>query len=189
MEEQLKIIQEMVEKTKQHVADSGFSFIVWGWLILTACAGQYLLVYLSREEWIGFNWFGLMGLGAVISIIQSFRLDRKAEVKTYSYVAITSLWQACGGSMVVVAFVGFPLGIIPMKALVPLVAVISGIGTFVTGRIIEWKPLQWAGLLWWATALALMGVHWHYHAMALAAVIIPAYLVPGYLLRKEYQNR
>ena len=162
---------------------------MWGWLVLTACLGQYLLVYLSREEWIGANWFGLMGLGAIMSAVIGVRRERKVRVRTYSYVAITSLWQACGGSMVVIAFVGFPLGIIPMKALVPMIAVISAIGTFVTGRIIEWKPLQWAGLLWWASVLVLMVIHWHYHALVLALVIIPAYLVPGYLLRRQYLSR
>lgn len=189
MEEQLKIIQDMIEKTRIRMADSGIFFILWGWLVLAACLGQYLLVYLSREEWIGFNWFGLMGLGFAISIFLGLRKERKVEVRTYSYVATTSLWQACGSSMALVAFVGFPLGVVPVHALIPIMAVISGIGTFVTGRIVEWKPLQWAGLLWWTTALGLMGIHWHYHSLALAVVIIPAYLVPGYLLRREYQNR
>ena len=77
MEEQLKIIQEMIEKTKKSVADNGVFFIMCGWLVLTACLGQYLLVYLSREEWIGANWFGLMGLGAIMSAVIGVRRERK----------------------------------------------------------------------------------------------------------------
>lgn len=77
---------------KQHVADSGVHFILCEWLILAAAyAGQYLLIYLSKEERIGFNWFGLVGIGVAISIFLSVRMERKAEVRAYSYLAITSL--------------------------------------------------------------------------------------------------
>ncbi len=186
MEEQLKIIQEMIEKTRIRMADSGIFFILWGWFIMAACIGNYLFVLLLLEEWIGLNWFVFMGGGLTLSIIIGRRQAETMQVKTYSYVAISSLWQACVWSIFVVAFIAFPLGVISIRALVPIIALVSGIGTFVTGKIIEWKPLQWAGILWWAATIVCMGLDWTYHTLVMALVIIPAYLIPGYLLKNKY---
>ena len=68
-------------------------------------------------------------------------------------------------------------------------AIIAGIGTFVTGGIIEWKLIRISGLIWWVAAIIMIFTHWHFHTLIFAITIIPGYLVPGYALRREYMNK
>ncbi len=188
MEEQLQIIQDMLDKTRQKVADNGNMLIMWGWLILAACFGQYTLVYFQKGEWIGLLWFTLMTGGGIVSAVPGFRQEKRKGVVTYADQSISSVWIACGLGMFLIAFVGLPIGVIPMQALNPVLMTIIWIGVFVTSKVIEWKTLQWSALLWFAGSIICMFTHWHFHALIMALIIIPGYLVPGYILRKKFKS-
>jgi hypothetical protein len=188
MEEQIKIIQDMLDKTRRNFADNGTYFIMWGWLILTACLGQYIFAYFNKSEWIGIMWITIMMGGGIVSSIMGLRQGRKKGVVTHADQTIGFLWMACGLSMTLIAFVGVPIGLIPMKALNPVIMMNVWIGVLVTGRIIDWKPLQWSALLWFAGAIICIMIHWHYHSLVMAILIIPGYIIPGYVLRKKFTS-
>ena len=186
MEEQIKIIQDMLDKTRRNFADNGTYFIMWGWLVLSACVGQYILVYFGQVDIIGILWVTIMIGGGIVSTIMGIRQGRKKGVVTHADQTIGTLWMACGLSMTLIAFIGVPIGLIPMQALNPIIMVNIWIGVLVTGRIIEWKPLQWSALLWLAGAFICMMIQWHYHSLVMAILIIPGYIIPGYVLRKKF---
>jgi hypothetical protein len=188
MEEQIKIIQAMLEKTRRNFADNGTHFIMWGWLILSACVSQYIFVFFNQSEWIGIMWIAIMMSGGILSTITGIRQDRKKGAVTFADQAIGSLWLACGLSMSLITFLGVPMGIISMKALNPIIMMNIWIGVLVTGRILDWKPLQWSALLWFAGAIVCMMIHWHYHSLVMAILIIPGYIIPGYILRNKFQS-
>ena len=45
-QESLRYIREMIEKSKQNTAESGFMLILWAVMPSLAIAGMYLLVFL-----------------------------------------------------------------------------------------------------------------------------------------------
>ncbi|MBC8401768.1 MAG: hypothetical protein H8E14_09800 [Candidatus Marinimicrobia bacterium] len=188
MEEQLKVIQDMLEKTRRSVADNGIFLILWGWLVMVASMGQYVFVYFNRPEWIWLNWLVLMVGGGIVSAILGLRADKIAGVKTFASQAISALWIACGLAIFLIAFVALPLGVITMPALNPMIMIILWIGIFVMARIIEWKPLQWSGLVWFAAAIISMNIPWYYHGWVMAITLIPGYLIPGYSMRRIYMT-
>ena len=42
-QESLRLIQSMIDKTKQDISDNSIYFLVWGWITFVACAGQFVL--------------------------------------------------------------------------------------------------------------------------------------------------
>ena len=188
MEEQLKVIQDMLEKTRHSIAHNGIFLILWGWLVMVASLGQYVLVYFNRPEWIGWQWLILMSGGGIASIIIGLRSNKTAGVKTFASQAISALWIACGLAMFLIGFVAQPLGVITMQALNPMIMIILWIGIIVTGRIIEWKPLQWSGVVWFVAAIISMNIDWYYHGWIMAITLIPGYLIPGYTLQRMYKT-
>ncbi|MBC8345472.1 MAG: hypothetical protein ISR82_08570 [Candidatus Marinimicrobia bacterium] len=188
MEEQIKIIRDILEKTRRNVADNGKYFIMWGWLTLAASIGQYGLIYFEMFEWIGIMWAVLMTSGAIVSGVIAKKSYTKSGVIGYADHTIGSLWMACGLSIFLLAFVGMPLGAISIQALNPIIMTIIWIGVFVTSRVIAWKPLQWSAFLWLAGAFICMMIHWHYHGLITAVILIPGYLIPGYAMRKKFKS-
>ncbi|MFQ6607039.1 MAG: hypothetical protein ACE5EE_00735 [Fidelibacterota bacterium] len=188
-EQELEIIKRMIERTRLETADSGTILIMWGWLVLLACTITYIFVFVDYPELSWLPWVILMPIGGVVTIFYSIRLDREAKVVTYSDQAMTSLWQACGLAFFLVAFLAVPLKVISYEGLTPMIAIIAGIGMFSTGGIIEWKMARWSGFIWLIGAIVMMFSHWYYHTLILGITIIPGYLIPGYALKKEFQNK
>ena len=55
-EESLKIIEQMIQKTKANLHDSSFYFLLWGWIILIAVIGQSLLEHFTNYDKTYFMW-------------------------------------------------------------------------------------------------------------------------------------
>jgi hypothetical protein len=187
--DELKIIQQMIEKTKSDTAESGGSLLLWGWTTLAACACLYALVFagLSRLAWL--PWTILMPLAAIIEIIKIFKKQKKIKILTYSQHALSGLWIACGISMFMLAFLALPLGAISYKFIIPGIAMFVAVAMYSTGQIVEWKLLKFSALIWWLSAVVSMLIQWHYQTMVFAAAVILGYLVPGYILRYQYLRK
>ena len=71
-EESIRLIQSMIHKTKQDISDKSIYFLVWGWITLIACTGQFILKHILHSEnhyqvW----WITLVGIA--FSIYNGFR--------------------------------------------------------------------------------------------------------------------
>lgn len=184
MEDRIEIIHEMIEKTRRRAAGSGGYFLLWGWLILFACIAQYALEYLHAAQYSWVLWSGVTAFGAIITVLMQSRNREKSGVTTYVDSAISSVWQACGISILLVAFVGVMFGGISYDSLVPTISILAGIATFVTGRVIEYRVMQYAGIIWGVGAVVAMFMPAQYHTLIMGVTIIPGYLVPGYAIKR-----
>ncbi|MFA6742753.1 MAG: hypothetical protein WCS36_00960 [Candidatus Neomarinimicrobiota bacterium] len=187
--DEIKVIRQMMEKTRTETAESGFDFLLWGWMALAGCILVYILVFAGYERLAWLPWITLMPLAAVIETIYHSRQSKKNRVLTYARIASRSLWIACGASMFLVAFLALPLKIIPLSSMSIVLSILIAIACFTTGYIIDWNLLKYSGGIWWATAILMMLVHWHWHMAIFAIALILGYLVPGYLLRKKYLRK
>jgi hypothetical protein len=75
-------------------------------------------------------------------------------------------------------------GRIPWEISNVLVIVMYGLGTFVSGGILKFRPLIIGGICCWIIALGAFFIPGEYTLLLVAISIIIAYLIPGYLLRK-----
>ncbi|RKY55657.1 MAG: hypothetical protein DRP89_02870 [Candidatus Neomarinimicrobiota bacterium] len=187
--EELKIIHQMIEKTKSDTAESGTELIMWGWLALAACVCLYALVFLGLPHLAWLPWAVLMPIGAIVQIVKEIKQRKRTRISTYTDHAISSLWLACGMSIFMVAFLAVPLGAVSYKFLTPAISIIIGIAMFTSGQIVEWKLMKICGLVWWLSAVIMMLIHSHLHTGVFAISIILGYLVPGYILRRNYLRK
>ena len=132
-------------------------------------------------------WAILMPLGGIINFLLEFKNHKTQKVLTYSEKAIGWIWIGCGSAMFIIGFIAPASGIIGWEAISPLIAIIVGIGSLATSKIIEWKFLFYCSLLWWTSGIAMMFIHPYYHNLVFAVVVVIAYLTPGYMIRKQYK--
>jgi molybdopterin synthase catalytic subunit len=50
LKEEIRLIKDMVEKTRKTTAESGAVFIFWGFVIIAAIIGTYALIYFSQPR-------------------------------------------------------------------------------------------------------------------------------------------
>jgi predicted permease len=63
----LELIETMISKAKNSVADSSVYFLLWGWVVFVACITQYILKNVVKYERHDQAWF-LVIIGIVGSI-------------------------------------------------------------------------------------------------------------------------
>lgn len=180
--EKLNVIYEMIENSKTQIRENAFFYLLWGWLVLVASLSHFILMKMGYHNSF-LAWPLIMTAGMVVSVIKGIRMGKRAGHRTHIDTAVIYLWYGFFFAlMVILAFsIG---GKIPWEMSSALIIVMYGLGTFVSGGILKFKPLVIGGISCWIIALGAFIVPAEYVMLLVSVSIIIAYLIPGYLLRR-----
>ena len=181
-EQSLQLIQSMISKTKQDMSDNSIYFLVWGWLTFFASTGQFILKHLLNYEKHYLVWMVVI-IGIVFSIYQGRKEEKNSRVKTYVDESMGHLWLGLAISFFVLAMILTKLGWGTVAF--PFFIMLYGLGTFVSGSIIRFRPLIIGGIIAWALAIGSTFVSYDYQMLFGAAAILVSYIIPAYMLRSR----
>ena len=188
MKEEIQLIKQMDEKTKKAYAESWQYFSIWGILIILAIAGNYILAFFEVFQWIWVNWIAFMIIGVLYSLFHLRKKEKNRGAITYSQIAVGHLCFACGIALMLGGFI-FPILKLYSYEVIPvIIALVLGIMLFGIGGIYEWNLLKWGGVIWWLGSVAMIFVPVHYRTLICIPLIIFGHLVPGFILRSQYQK-
>jgi hypothetical protein len=182
-QQSLKIIQEMIATSKNNLKDNSFFYLLWGWLVLFASLLHFSFLQINWEyAWI--PWPILMSIGAIVSTIAGIRLGKKAKVISHVDKMIMYLWWSF---LVVIFLILFMMGFQKMQwqTTHSLIIIMYGMGTFVSGGVLKFKPLIIGGIACWIIAVISFFTTPQYVLLLIALSIIIAYLIPGYMLKAK----
>lgn len=181
--EGMQIIKEMIATSKGKIKDNSFFYLLWGWLVLSASLGNYFLIRIEYENaWL--PWPILMFLGGIVSAIQGYRIGKRSKVITVIDKAIMYLWW---GFMVLmfIVLVMTAYEKINWSSTYPLIISLYGLGTFVSGGILKFRPLIFGGIACWVISIIAFFVAPVNVLLLTALSIVIAYLIPGYMLKSK----
>jgi hypothetical protein len=75
------------------------------------------------------------------------------------------------------------------EAMNPLLLMMYGMPTFLSGVIMRFTALKIGGIICWCLSIVAVLVAPVYVLLLLAVAVIAAWIVPGYLLRKKFKNQ
>ncbi len=182
--ESLKLIQSMIDKAKDTVADDSFYFLLWGWLVFAASVSQYILKVIFHSPHHYYVWL-LMIVGFVLSIYYGFKGHRTRKVKTYVEELMSYLWISISFTYILFAFIFSSTG---WDNCSPFFMSLYAIGTYITGRALKFSPLVWGSVGSWILAAASTFVAPDTKILLGAVAIAISYIVPGHLLRMKYKS-
>lgn len=181
-EQSLMVIHTMISRTRQNFSDNSIYFLVWGWLTFLACITQYLLKHVYHYEKHYMVWLVLV-IGIVFSIYQGRREARTNKVKTYLDESMGHLWSGMAISFFVLGMILTKIGW--TSAIFPFYIMLYGLGTFVSGCILRFRPLITGGIAAWVLAVASTFVHYDFQMLFGAVAILVSYIIPAYMLRRK----
>jgi len=187
-EQSLHLIQSMIEKAKQDVANNSFYLLLWGWLIFIAALLNFGLKKFTDFEQPYLAW-NLVWIGAIASIIKGVRDSRKTAVKTF----VGETMKVFGISQgILYTGLAFFFGKYDLWAIsFPLYILVYAVTCFFMGALMQFPLLKWTGLL--CLPIMVIGVYvsfdWQLLLMALAILI--SYIIPGHVLsaKEKLQNK
>lgn len=185
-QDSLRVIHEMIENSKAKISDNGFFYLLWGWLVLIASLSNFILLKIGFEQaWL--PWPILMIGGGVISGIAVYRIGKKAKVITFFDKAIIYLWYGFVVTLIII-LVTANFGRMSWTVTNTLIIALYGLGTFVSGGILKFRPLIFGGVFCWIISLVTLFIPELYSLLMVALSIIVAYLIPGYMLKAREKN-
>jgi len=177
--ESLELITQMISEAKRGYARGGsFYFLLWGWVVLLANLGHYVLAQLSYPH---AHMVWLITIPAAIaSSIYGARQRKTAQVQNH----LNSMYGLIWLSMLVGAFTI----ILSMEGsniyINGIVLTFAGIGTFLSGSLLRFKPLIFGALALWLAGILAFFAHPVDQFLIGAVGILAGYLVPGYMLKR-----
>jgi hypothetical protein len=184
-QESLRLIQSMLDKTKQDMGNNSAHFLLWGWVTFVACIGQYILKNVVHTEKHSLVWL-IIFPAIIISIWMGFREQRIQKSHTYIGDSMKYLWMGMGISFFVL---GTILGKMGWESNVfPFFMLLYGLGTFVSGQFLRFKPLIIGGVMAWLLAIVSGYFSYDYQILFGAGAILVSYIIPAYMLRSIRKN-
>ena len=179
-QESLKIITEMIHKTKVNIRQGSFHLLFWGWLIIICSLSEYLLYKFTDFNNPWYVWL-LVIPGVIVSMTYGYLKGRRVSVYTYAEKLYVWTWIA----FLFAAIVLFIVVSDDMGSVGPYILTLAGIPTFISGVIIKFRPLIIGAIAFWILAIAA-----HFAGPSIAPLAVPVamligYLIPGYLLKRK----
>lgn len=183
-QQSLLLIQSMIDKTKGKISHNRFYFLLWGWIAFIGIMGQFFLKVVVRYPYHYAIWLITL-FGTAISIIYTIRNKRKEIVRTYIGDAMSFLWTGMGISFFVLSFIISFIDVSTTGWLYsyPFFIMMYGLGTFVSGKLLQFKPLIIGGIINWGLACIAVFFSFDYQMLFAAGAILTSYLIPGYLIK------
>lgn len=183
--ESIELITSMINKAKNRVTESGALYLFWGWLILLCCIVQFTGLYFFNYINSYYVWYSTW----VLLIFQFFYIAKQkktSSVKSYTGEINGFVWLVFFISMVLVIFISIHFKY--YEIIYPLILVMYGMPTFLSGVILKFRPLIIGGACCWVFAILSSFVTSEYQSLFIAAAVIAAWIIPGYLLKKNYKK-
>ena len=179
--EELHIINEMLARTRRRTAVAGHFFIAWGIVVLLATGIMWVLHHLEQYQYIWVNWLVAMAVGSGYSAWKGLRLEKKADVFTYSDKAVSATWIALCIAFFLVNLI-VPLIDHSFEPLLLVNAVLAGCGLFITGILLEIKRFIGYAIVWWAGGIAMAFLDLPNVLGLFMMIIVVGALWPGFYL-------
>lgn len=179
-QESLDLINSMIGKARERYTNNSFYFLLWGWLVILGSVLHYWFAKEAIIEDPQMAW-AIMPVGAVISIIHGIKQDKKATVTHYTDKLYGWLWMSIGVSMVIIIVNGQYLNF----QIIPLILMVAGIGTFVSGSMMKVGILRFGAICLWVGSFAAFQFQELDQLPINALAIAIGYLLPGYVMKAK----
>lgn len=182
-EDSLKVIESMIEASKEKMKDNGFIWLMWGWLVLIASMTQYISIQIDFKYG-PYAWF-LMPIGGLVSFIYFMKESKKETSKTHVDSFLGYLWTAFGIAITITLVFSAQVSYLTF---LPFCMILYGIGTYVSGGALKFNALKYGGLICFLCSAIAFKVDYPNQLLLISVAVLASYIVPGYILKAQYKK-
>ena len=185
-EEGLKTIYAMIQSAKSTIGENYMYFLLWGYLVLSACVLEFVLIRLVHFRLHYIVWPVLMGTGALVTGMLALRQKRMRISKSHIGHVMAYLW---GGWLVCFSILLLFANLREeYDTILPLTLAMYGLGIFISGGIVDFRPLIIGGIISWIAAVVTFFQPYTLQLLIVSVVVIISYIIPGHMLRILSKN-
>ena len=186
--ESLQIIEQMIGRAKQEEKDSGWGWILWGWLLFLASVLHYVALLLGKQYG-GIIWNGFAA-AAVLLLVYSYVMKKKTpSVQTYTGELVNKIGNAFFISLIVTVVGNANSGTNNTGVNFGYLLLLYAFWMYIHGAAYRFNLLRYGAFINWAGALAIF--IWYEelgkHTLIVHAIcVLLGYIIPGYIAQKNF---
>lgn len=180
-EESLAIISKMISEARGGFSNKGsFYFLLWGWVIMAAYVGHYLLENIVHYDKPYVVWLVVIPT-MIFSVLHSRILSSNSGYSTHLSRVIMWTWYSFAFTSVFIVLFGSKID----HQITPIMLMFMAMATFISGVILKFKPLILGAVVFWVSVVVCFLVS-HEQQELIGAIAVPlGYLIPGYRLKNK----
>lgn len=183
--ESMELITSMINKAKNNFSERGLLYLIWGWVILFCCITSFVGAYFYHYDKIYFVWL-IVYLVIIFQIIYIRKTRKYQKTKTYTSEINAFVWIVFTICLILIIFI---CNVFRRYELInPLLLVLYGMPTFLSGIILKFRPLIIGAICCWALATASPFINMDYQLLLIATAVVVAWIIPGYLLKAKFKK-
>ncbi len=185
--EQLDFIRSIMDDGQRVLADNGFGFILWGFLILGAGLLTLLFDYMDIHDAEGWIYLVCIGIGWVYMIAHRDKERKQTFGNPLTIRIINAIWTAVLLAMTMMGFLGIISETIRSDYICSVLFTTLGIAYYVQGVITGKSWVRNLGFGWWLGAGLLYFINGLWADILIAAMMIGLQIIPGFIFRKQWK--
>lgn len=151
---------------------------------MVGCLVQYYLMVIAHFPQHYYAWL-VTPVALLIHIMYSFKDKKRTRVKTFIGEANGYVWAIVGFSFFALAVVFVKIG---WQYCFPFYILLYGIGTYISGSLLKFTPMRIGGACCLLLVMLAPYVTFDLQILLAAFAILISYIIPGHLLRYQYQK-
>ncbi len=179
-EQSLDVISSMIRQAKGNMQKNSFYFLLWGWTIVIANLGVYILIKFTSVS-NPYMMFMLTILSAIVSGIYGMRQGKESNVSTHLDSIYKWVWIGFGVTCFIFWFFGKQIG----WQINPVIITLSAVPTFISGALLKFKPLMLGGIAFWVFGVLIFMSSFENQFLLAALAVTAGYVIPGHMLKKS----
>lgn len=180
-EESLALIGRMISQAKENYSKgSSIYFLLWGWVVLVANLGHYLI---QKFDWFDRPWliWSITIPAIIYTIVQSIRDGKNSKVATHLDSLYGHVWMIAG--------IGIVVSILFMSQINyyhnAFILLFAMGGTYISGQMLKFRPLVMGAFALLVSGIVCFNVSMVDQYLVGAIGILLGYLIPGYMLKSR----
>ena len=181
----MELITSMINKAKNNFTERGFLYLMWGWVILGCCIVSFVGSYFLHNEKVQWIWLVIY----LVVIFQAFYLRKTRKhrlTRTYTAEINGYVWLVFMICLMLVIFLCVAFQ--KYEMIDPLLLVLYGVPTFLSGIILRFRPLWVGAICCWVLAILSPFVPVEFQVLLIGVAVIAAWITPGFLLSRRFKK-
>lgn len=186
---------EVIARTRGKVEMSysptgGKLFLVCGWPAAVFFLLEFLFWHWFQQEWCLWLWIGIPIVALPLMVHYLKKDHSRTHSRTRESKIILNYWIFVGATTFISGFI-FGFAGLYEDCFFPQVCLLMGIGCFITGQLLRFRPKSICGLVGSAIGICsfmLKGDLWYWQLLAISLVSVITLILPGIQYKRHVRN-
>ena len=143
-QEQIELINDTINKTKENLKSSALNFIFWGALIAVLSFFHYSFPEIVQQSYYStlLYWVLIPALGMVVTVLYNIKKRKQTGYETHIGRTLKIIWSVFNMAWILLIFISVEKNQNPTESILFLL----GVMILITGLLIRFKPFSFGGI-------------------------------------------